>query len=109
MRGPREPGDCRGAPNGDAVAGAEVVLLLPVERKDRRLVLRLELEHHVWRGARQVVKFVALGTAVGFDRERAPESMRHAPSLLLASGAPFTSDLTGPDFVALLRDSDSTA
>jgi uncharacterized protein YbjQ (UPF0145 family) len=65
--------------------------------------VRLELEHHVWRGARQVVKLVAMGTAVGFDRDRAPEGMEHAPSLALASGAPFTSDLTAPDFVALLR------
>jgi uncharacterized protein YbjQ (UPF0145 family) len=65
--------------------------------------VRLELEHHVWRGARQVVKFVAMGTAVGFDRDRAPEAMRDAPSLRLADGTPFTSDLTGPDFVALLR------
>ena len=65
--------------------------------------VRLEVEHHMWRGARQVAKFVAMGTAVGFDRDRAPEAMRGAPSLRLASGAPFTSDLTGPDFVALLR------
>jgi uncharacterized protein YbjQ (UPF0145 family) len=65
--------------------------------------VRLELEHHTWRGARQVVKFVAMGTAVGFDRERAPESMKGAPSLRLHGGAPFTSDLTAPDFVALLR------
>ena len=65
--------------------------------------VRLELEHHLWRGGRQVVKFVAAGTAVGFDRARAPEAMRGAPSLRLASGKPFTSDLTAPDFVALLR------
>lgn len=65
--------------------------------------VRLELEHHVWRGARQVVKLVAMGTAVGFDRHHAPEAMKHAPSLMLANGHPFTSDLTGPDFVALLR------
>ncbi len=65
--------------------------------------VRLELEHHVWRGARQVVKFVAMGTAIGFDRDRAPEAFRDAPSLRLANGKPFTSDLTGPDFVALVR------
>jgi uncharacterized protein YbjQ (UPF0145 family) len=64
--------------------------------------VRLELEHHLWRGARQVVKFVATGTAVAFDWNRAPDSIRHAPSLRLASGAPFTSDLTGPDFITLL-------
>jgi uncharacterized protein YbjQ (UPF0145 family) len=65
--------------------------------------VRLELEHHLWRGARQVVKFVATGTAIGFDREHAPEALRGAPSLRLANGHPFTSDLTGPDFITLLR------
>src|SRR5262249_36277806 len=65
--------------------------------------VRLEVEHHLWRGARQVAKFVAMGTAVVFDRNHAPEAIRAAPTLRLASGAPFTSDLTGPDFVALLR------
>jgi uncharacterized protein YbjQ (UPF0145 family) len=65
--------------------------------------VRLELEHHVWRGGRQVVKFVAAGTAIGFDRDRAPDTMRGAPSLRLASGVPFTSDLSGHDFITLLR------
>jgi uncharacterized protein YbjQ (UPF0145 family) len=64
--------------------------------------VRLELEHHTWRGARQVVKFVAKGTAIATDHQRAPESIRGAPSLRLASGRPFTSDLTVPDFVTLL-------
>ncbi len=64
--------------------------------------VRLELEHHLWRGARQVVKFVAKGTAIASDHERAPESIRGARSLRLASGMPFTSDLTAPDFVTLL-------
>ncbi len=65
--------------------------------------VRLELEHHLWRGARQVVKFVVMGTAIGFDSSRAPEVFAHAPSLRLANGHPFTSDLTATDFVALLR------
>jgi uncharacterized protein YbjQ (UPF0145 family) len=65
--------------------------------------VRLELEHHLWRGARQVVKFVVTGTAIGFDAGLAPEAFRDAPSLRLASGWPFTSDLTATDFVALLR------
>jgi uncharacterized protein YbjQ (UPF0145 family) len=65
--------------------------------------VRLQVEHHLWRGGRQVAKFIAMGTAIGFDRGHAPEAFRNAPSLALASGAPFTSDLTGPDFVALLR------
>jgi uncharacterized protein YbjQ (UPF0145 family) len=103
------------------VATAEVTALSGAMREARRLAMkamraeadgvgaegvvdvRLELEHHVWRGARQVVKFVAMGTAVAFDRERAPEALRHAPSLRLANGMPFTSDLTGSDFAALLR------
>jgi uncharacterized protein YbjQ (UPF0145 family) len=65
--------------------------------------VRLEVEHHVWRGGRQVAKFIAVGTAVVFDREHAPEGLRHAPSLRLANSAPFTSDLTGPDFASLVR------
>ena len=63
----------------------------------------VQVEHDVWRGGRQVAKFVAIGTAVGFDAARAHENVRHAPSLKLANGTPFTSDLTGPDFVTLLR------
>ncbi|HQY60567.1 MAG: heavy metal-binding domain-containing protein [Myxococcales bacterium] len=65
--------------------------------------VRLDVEHHLWRGNHQVVKFIAVGTAVGFDREHGPEALRGAPSLRLASGAPFTSDLSGQDFVALLQ------
>jgi uncharacterized protein YbjQ (UPF0145 family) len=65
--------------------------------------VRVEVSHDVWRGARRVAKFVAIGTAIGFDQEHAPPHVRHAPSLRLASGAPFTSDLTATDFAALLR------
>jgi uncharacterized protein YbjQ (UPF0145 family) len=65
--------------------------------------VRLELEHHLWRGARQVVKFVVTGTAIGFDENLAPEAFRGAPSLRLSSGVPFTSDLTTHDFIALIR------
>ena len=64
--------------------------------------VRMEVEHHVWRGARQVAKCIAVGTAVAFDRNQAPEALRNAPSLRLANGAPFDSDLTGSDFVTLL-------
>jgi len=103
------------------VATAEVKSLSDAMRKARGLAMkrmrdqalemgaegvvdvRLELEHHLWRGARQVVKLVAMGTAVGFDADLAPEAFRDAPSLRLASGWPFTSDLTATDFVALLR------
>ncbi|HEY8077671.1 MAG TPA: heavy metal-binding domain-containing protein, partial [Labilithrix sp.] len=65
--------------------------------------VRIQVEHDVWRGGRQVAKFVAMGTAVGFDAARARPELRNAPSLHLAGGKPFTSDLTGPDFVTLLR------
>jgi uncharacterized protein YbjQ (UPF0145 family) len=59
--------------------------------------VRIEVEHDVWRGSRQVAKFVAMGTAIGAD------PARRFPSLHLADGTPFTSDLTAPDFVKLLR------
>jgi uncharacterized protein YbjQ (UPF0145 family) len=65
--------------------------------------VRLLVEHHVWRGGDTVAKFVAIGTAIAFDREHAAEKLRHAPSLALHGGRPFTSDLSGQDFVTLLR------
>jgi uncharacterized protein YbjQ (UPF0145 family) len=64
--------------------------------------VRLEVEHHLWRGQRQVAKCVAVGTAVVFDPRHAPESLQGSPSLRLANGAPFDSDLSGGDFVTLL-------
>ena len=65
--------------------------------------VRVQVEHDVWRGSRQVAKFVAIGTAIAFDPARARPEHRGAPSLHLADGHPFTSDLTAPDFVTLLR------
>jgi len=65
--------------------------------------VRLDVEHHLWRGNHQVAKFVAVGTAVGHDRAHGPTELRDAPSLRLVDGAPFTSDLSGQDFVALLQ------
>lgn len=65
--------------------------------------VRLLVEHHRWRGGHNVVKFVAIGTAIGHDREHGPEEFRSAASLRLIGGAPFTSDLSGQDFVTLLR------
>ncbi len=65
--------------------------------------VRLEVEHHLWRGARQVAKCVAVGTAIAFDREHAPAAFRSAPPLHLSNGQPFDSDLSGADFVTLLR------
>lgn len=64
--------------------------------------VRLEVEHHLWRGARQIAKCVAVGTAVTFDSTHAPPHLRNSPSLRLSSGAPFDSDLSGGDFVTLL-------
>src|SRR5512143_2024175 len=64
--------------------------------------VRLEIEHHLWRGARQVAECIAVGTGVIFDRDHAPEALRQAPSLRLANGAPFDSDLSAADFVTLL-------
>jgi uncharacterized protein YbjQ (UPF0145 family) len=65
--------------------------------------VRLEVEHHLWRGARQVAKCVAIGTAIVFDAPHAPPSLRNAPSLRLADGSPFDSDLSTADFVTLLE------
>lgn len=64
--------------------------------------VHLEVEHHVWRGARQVAKCIAIGTAVTFDRVHAPHALQGAPGLALANGTPFDSDLSGADFVTLL-------
>ncbi|MBI5531195.1 MAG: heavy metal-binding domain-containing protein [Deltaproteobacteria bacterium] len=65
--------------------------------------VRLSVEHHQWRGGNQVAKFVALGTAIGFDPSHAPAEFRQSPCLRLANGEPFTSSLAGQDFVSLLR------
>jgi uncharacterized protein YbjQ (UPF0145 family) len=65
--------------------------------------VRLSLEHHVWKGGHQVVKFIAMGTGVGFDHDNCPVEFRGSPSLRLANGTPFASDLSGQDFVALMR------
>jgi uncharacterized protein YbjQ (UPF0145 family) len=65
--------------------------------------VRLEVEHHRWRGGHTVAKFIAIGTAIAFDHEHGPEEFKSAPTLRLESGHPFTSDLSGQDFVALLR------
>jgi uncharacterized protein YbjQ (UPF0145 family) len=65
--------------------------------------VRLHVEHHRWRGGHQVVKILALGTAVAFDAAHAPPELAGAPSLALADGRPFTSALSGQDFVTLLR------
>ncbi len=65
--------------------------------------VRLTLEHHRWHGGHQVAKIVAIGTAISFDPNHAPKEFANAPSLALSKGGPFTSDLSGQDFVALLR------
>jgi uncharacterized protein YbjQ (UPF0145 family) len=65
--------------------------------------VRLLVEHHRWRGGHQVAKIIALGTAVAFDPAHASPELRGAPTLHLADGRPFTSALSGQDFVTLLR------
>ena len=50
--------------------------------------VRLHVEHHLWRGGHQVAKFVAIGTAIAFDREHGPHELVSAPPLRLANGAP---------------------
>jgi uncharacterized protein YbjQ (UPF0145 family) len=65
--------------------------------------VRLTLEHHRWHGGHQVAKIVAFGTGIFFDADQAPKELANSPSLALRGGGPFTSDLNGQDFVALLR------
>jgi uncharacterized protein YbjQ (UPF0145 family) len=65
--------------------------------------VRMHLEHHKWRGGHHVVKILALGTAVAFDPAHAPPELGASPLLTLADGRPFTSALSGQDFVTLLR------
>lgn len=64
--------------------------------------VRLEVSHHLWRGGRQVVECMVVGTAVSFDREHAPEAIKDAPDLRLSDGSPFDSDLSAADFAVLL-------
>jgi len=65
--------------------------------------VRMQVEHHKWRGGHHVVKIIALGTAVAFDPAHAPPALGASPLLTLADGRPFTSALSGQDFVTLLR------
>ncbi|HZV02524.1 MAG TPA: heavy metal-binding domain-containing protein [Planctomycetota bacterium] len=64
--------------------------------------VRLQVEHHTWHGGHNVARFLAIGTAIGFDADRAPLELRDSPSLTVG-GRPFTSGLSGQDFVLLLR------
>ncbi|HEY8088523.1 MAG TPA: heavy metal-binding domain-containing protein [Polyangiaceae bacterium] len=65
--------------------------------------VRLSVEHHRWRGGHQVAKIVAIGTAVAADHAHSPDDLKGAPTLHLRDGRPFTSALSGQDFVTLLR------
>lgn len=73
------------------------------EGADGVVDVRVQVEHDVWRGNRQVAKFVAVGTAIAFDAKHAPDAMKGASSLRLADGSPFASDLNATDFVTLLH------
>lgn len=64
--------------------------------------VRLEVEHHVWHGGHTVARFEAIGTAIAFDPSLAPAEFASAPPLTV-HGRPFTSDLSGQDFVTLMR------
>jgi uncharacterized protein YbjQ (UPF0145 family) len=110
-----------GFQNRFATGTAEVVQLSEAMRAARALAIsrmlmqsaafgaegivgvRLTVEHHQWRGGNQVAKFIAMGTAVSFDHAHGPVEFRSAPSLRLTNGSPFASDLSGKDFVGLLR------
>lgn len=93
----------------EAVRGARILATQRMLRQAAELGaegvvgVRLTVEHHLWGNTHQVAKFVAMGTAVSFDHEHGPVELRGAPSLRLTDGAPFTSALSGHDFVALLR------
>jgi uncharacterized protein YbjQ (UPF0145 family) len=66
--------------------------------------VRVDVEHHRWRGGHTVARFVAVGTAIAVDYSHGPEAIVRAPSLGLRDGVmPFTSDLSATDFVSLLR------
>ena len=65
--------------------------------------VRLSVEHHRWRGGHLLARFLAVGTAIGFDPAHAPHDIAHAPPLRLHDDGPFTSDLSGQDFVTLLH------
>lgn len=62
----------------------------------------LQVEHHQWHGGHNVARFLAIGTAIGRDPMLTPQAFAGAPSLRVAN-RPFCSDLSGQDFVALLR------
>jgi uncharacterized protein YbjQ (UPF0145 family) len=64
--------------------------------------VRIEVEHHTWRGGHTVARFVAYGTAIGFEPRRAHQELAGAPSMLV-HGQPFTSDLAAAEFVALMQ------
>jgi uncharacterized protein YbjQ (UPF0145 family) len=64
--------------------------------------VRMEVSHHLWRGARQVVECMVVGTAIVFDRAHCPEAIKDAPNLRRSDGSPFDSDLSAADFATLL-------
>jgi hypothetical protein len=64
--------------------------------------VKLSVDDHRWRNGHHVARLQAVGTAIAFDPAHAPPEFRNAPSLRLARG-PFTSGLSGQEFVTLLR------
>src|SRR5437764_712888 len=37
--------------------------------------VRLQVEHHAWHGGHNVARFLAVGTAIGFERDLAPPEL----------------------------------
>ena len=65
--------------------------------------VRLEVEHHLWRGARQVAKFIAVGTAVDVrSRSRARRAARRAEPAARGRRAVRRATCRARDFVTLL-------
>ena len=64
--------------------------------------VRMEVSHHLWRGGKQVVECMVVGTAVKFDRDHCPEALKDAPGLRRVDDSPFDSDLSAADFATLL-------
>jgi uncharacterized protein YbjQ (UPF0145 family) len=96
-------------PLSHAVRAARVLAIQRMRHQAAQLAaegvvgVRLQVEHHRWRGNHQVAKFIAMGTAVSFDHQHGPVELKGAPGLRLYGNVPFTSDLSGQDFVSLLR------
>lgn len=64
--------------------------------------VKLDVEHHAWKGGHTVARFVAVGTAIGTDPRHTPPAYQGAPRLTVG-GQPFTSDLTAAELCTLMQ------